>query len=54
MGNSNIEWMEWQKLVIREEYKDIKPVTPARDKAERQVTKTAHESLKQVKLNVRN
>jgi hypothetical protein len=40
--------MEWQKQVIREEYKDIKPF---RDSAQRQVDKTVKDSLTKVKRN---
>jgi hypothetical protein len=45
MANSSISWIEWQKLVIREEYKDI---IPARDNAQRQFDKTVKESLPKV------
>ena len=48
MGNQ-MSWAEWQKLCIREDYKDIKPVTPARDKAQLQFDLTAKKSLARVK-----
>jgi hypothetical protein len=45
MANSSISWVEWQKKVIREEYKDI---IPARDNVQRQFDKTVKESLPKV------
>jgi hypothetical protein len=51
MGNSNISWLEWQKLVIREEYKDIKIVLPARNKAQRQFDRTVRDTLPKVIRN---
>jgi hypothetical protein len=45
MANSSIDWAEWQKKVIREEYKDI---IPARNNAQRQFDKTVKESLPKV------
>jgi len=44
--SSKEEWYQWQKSVIREEYKDILPI---RDKAQRQFDKTARKSLIAVK-----
>jgi hypothetical protein len=48
MANSSISWVEWQKKIIREEYKDI---IPARDNAQRQFDRTVKESLPKVKVN---
>jgi hypothetical protein len=53
MKNSSIDWLAWQKLVIREEYKDIKKITPARNKAQRQFDRTVNESLPKVMRYVR-
>lgn len=50
MGNSSFDWLAWQKLVIKEEYKDI---IPARDNAQRQFDKTVKESLPKVMRNVK-
>ena len=43
-----MNWMEWQKLVIKEEYKDI---TPARDNSQRQFDKTVKDTLPKVRTN---
>jgi hypothetical protein len=48
MANSSISWVEWQKKIIREEYKDI---IPARDNVQRQFDRTVKESLPKVKVN---
>lgn len=46
MANSTIEsWLAWQKMIIREEYKDI---IPARDNAQKQFTRTLKETLPKV------
>jgi hypothetical protein len=50
MTNSNINWAEWQKFVIKEDYKDIRP---ARDNMQRQFDKTVKDSLPKVKKYVR-
>jgi hypothetical protein len=42
------EWLDWQKKVIREEYKDI---IPARNNAQLQFDKTVKESLPKVMRN---
>jgi hypothetical protein len=39
-------WLTWQKQVIAEEYKDIKPI---RDKAQTSFDKAAKKSLARVK-----
>ena len=46
---SNAEWLEWQKLIIRSEYKDIRPAAPASKKAQIQFDLTAKKSLARVK-----
>jgi hypothetical protein len=51
MANSDISWIEWQKLVIREDYKDIKIALPVRDKIQQQFEKSVQESLPKVKRN---
>lgn len=50
-NSDNASWLEWQKLVIREEYKDIKIILPARDKAQRQFDQTVRDTLPKVKRN---
>lgn len=49
--DENASWLEWQKFVIREEYKDLKIVLPARDKAQRQFDRTVRDTLPKVKVN---
>jgi hypothetical protein len=52
MGNSNFDsWLEWQKLIIREEYKDLNHIIPIRDKTQRHFEKSVQESLPKVKRN---
>ncbi|CAM3733007.1 hypothetical protein [Mesobacillus zeae] len=48
---STEEQLAFQKLVIREEYKDLAHIIPARDKAQKQVDRTARQSLKRFKRN---
>jgi hypothetical protein len=48
MANSSISWIEWQKKIIREEYKDI---IPARDNVQKQFDKTVKDTLHLVKRN---
>jgi hypothetical protein len=48
MANSSISWSEWQKKIIREEYKDI---IPARDNVQRQIANTLKETLPKVMRN---
>jgi hypothetical protein len=44
MKNSDISWIEWQKLIIREEYKDLNNIIPARDNVQRQFDKTVKDT----------